>query len=560
MSSSSPGTIRLTKYTLGIIAIVLFGVFIRLYGLDRMAFHHDESIHALFSWRLYQGMFEAYKYDPTYHGPFLYHTGALFFSLFGDNDFVARLPFVTFGVLLFYLIWRAKDWLGQTGTLVTLFLVATSPSMTYFARFARNDVYMAAFAMGIVAFALDYLRTRKDIYLVWMTIFLTLMYSCKENSYMTGFILGSYIVFYGVYYFLSYAPGIRKQGCVEIIGKRAPFVKLLSLYGIFSCTAFSLVYFVTRLELFKTTATARKEMVMAESYNIGILQHAWNHVTQSHSWIVPMWIWVGLAATAAVFLLLLFIQYRIKSEGETFSLRRIARENAVVLTCILIALLIYSFLFTTMGHNRTGMKAGVVDYLLYWMGQQDNPRIEGEASYFIPRILLYEPMTVVFAVIAFLVYTFSAFSWRNFLAFQFTFWSTVNLYCQVVLLHGENAALALVLWILSLCVVLGLFIITRLFPSRSESPDAQEESGWRPDGVRVFFIYWSVFSLLIYAALNEKVPWLMVHQVQPLILLAGIFIGDVLDRLPSPALRRVFIALLVVLAVYEVRTNIHLNM
>ncbi|MDX9753869.1 MAG: SMP-30/gluconolactonase/LRE family protein, partial [bacterium] len=124
----------------------------------------------------------------------------------------------------------------------------------------------------------------------------------------------------------------------------------------------------------------------------------------------------------------------------------------------------------------------------------------------------------------------------------------------------ENAALALVLWILSLCVVLGLFIITRLFPSRSESPDAQEESGWRPDGVRVFFIYWSVFSLLIYAALNEKVPWLMVHQVQPLILLAGIFIGDVLDRLPSPALRRVFIALLVVLAVYEVRTNIHLNM
>ena len=215
MALSSDQSIKITKYSLGIILILLFGTFIRLYALDYMAFHHDESIHSWYSYKLYKGQVNEYKYDPTYHGPFLYHYGALFFTLFGDTDFTARLPFVSFGLLLFYFIWRLKPHIGKTATMVTLLLAATSPTLTYFARFARNDVYMGTMAMGILVFGLDYLRTRQPKYLAWMTFFLTLMYTCKENSYMTGFVLGSFIVFYGIYYYFSYPSGTRKQALRE---------------------------------------------------------------------------------------------------------------------------------------------------------------------------------------------------------------------------------------------------------------------------------------------------------------------------------------------------------
>ncbi|MBZ0255235.1 TIGR03663 family protein, partial [bacterium] len=94
------------RVALIVAAIALFGAFLRLYQLDYMAFHHDESIHAYYAHQLYQGNMTAYRYDPTYHGPFLYHYGALFFMLFGDSDAAARLPFVSFGLLMMFFVWR----------------------------------------------------------------------------------------------------------------------------------------------------------------------------------------------------------------------------------------------------------------------------------------------------------------------------------------------------------------------------------------------------------------------------------------------------------------------
>ena len=145
MNSTSNDSLRITKYGLGIAFIILFGAFIRLYNLDYMAFHHDESIHARHSWDLSQGNLggvSGYKYDPTYHGPFLYHFGAMFFLLFGDTDFTARLPFVTFGILMFYFIWRLKPVIGTTGVVIALILAATSPTLNLFFPDLRGMIFM----------------------------------------------------------------------------------------------------------------------------------------------------------------------------------------------------------------------------------------------------------------------------------------------------------------------------------------------------------------------------------------------------------------------------------
>ena len=63
--------------------------------LDLKLFHHDEAIHAWFSYELLTK--GAWVYDPSYHGPFLYYVTAGMFSLFGASDLVARLLPALFG-------------------------------------------------------------------------------------------------------------------------------------------------------------------------------------------------------------------------------------------------------------------------------------------------------------------------------------------------------------------------------------------------------------------------------------------------------------------------------
>ncbi len=62
------------RYKLLGILIVFFALLIRLFDLGDRVFHHDESVHASFTLKLLET--GQYKYNPAYHGPFLFHTTA----------------------------------------------------------------------------------------------------------------------------------------------------------------------------------------------------------------------------------------------------------------------------------------------------------------------------------------------------------------------------------------------------------------------------------------------------------------------------------------------------
>ncbi len=570
MPSQSQETLSLTRLGVAVFGVMLFGAFVRLYDLDLMAYHHDESIHAYYSHQFYKGNYQ-HTYDPTYHGQFLYHFGGLFFVLFGDYDYVGRLPYATIGIFLLFLVWRLRPWIGASGAFAALLLVATSPTLTYFSRFARNDIYMAAWAAGILLFALEYFRSRRGCHLVWMTFFLALLYCTKENSYMTGFILGSFITFYGIFYYFSYQPEIRRKALYDIFAQRAPFVKILALYGLYSCAAFSLVYWATSRADFRQYAQQLRAAWGKSDLSIDILRETWTRFQEAHPRLIPLWI-TG-AVLAAIFLFLLFAYLRRfaseqPAEGNLFT--RLARNNLPVAGAVLVAFGLFAFLFTNMGHHPAGLKAGVIDYLLYWMGQQEmQPRIAGPPDYYIPRLLIYEPVMVFFAVLAFIVYTWKALGPAYFAAFQVAFWATVYTYWHVVLLKSGNPRSTVLVWFIFICVAIGIVLARKFaglvsfiptgFSNRDDSLE-EPESRFAPDGIRVFFLYWSVLALLIYALLHEKVPWLMVHQVQPLALLAGVFIGDLWDAIPEGWLKKFSIAVLGLFLAYAIRTNVQLNL
>ena len=61
----------------------------RVWDLGSRALHHDESLHAYFTWRLAE--LAGYRHDPMMHGPLQFEAGSVVFLVLGDTDFTARL-------------------------------------------------------------------------------------------------------------------------------------------------------------------------------------------------------------------------------------------------------------------------------------------------------------------------------------------------------------------------------------------------------------------------------------------------------------------------------------
>ena len=71
-----------------VLVVVAMGM--RFVELGERAAHHDESLHALFSYRFAEG--KGYQHDPLMHGPLQFHAIAPVLKLFGASDATVRIP------------------------------------------------------------------------------------------------------------------------------------------------------------------------------------------------------------------------------------------------------------------------------------------------------------------------------------------------------------------------------------------------------------------------------------------------------------------------------------
>ena len=175
--------------------ILLVTIALRFYALDLKLFHHDEAIHAWFSYRLLtEGV---YTYDPMYHGPFLYYTAAGMFSLFGDSDLVGRLLPAIFGTALVALVYPIYKlgYLDKKQALIAALFLAVSPNMVYFSRFLRNDIYIAVFSMVLLVALLYYFDRHKVQYMLIAGAAAGLGMSTKENMPIILLTFGVYLLY-----------------------------------------------------------------------------------------------------------------------------------------------------------------------------------------------------------------------------------------------------------------------------------------------------------------------------------------------------------------------------
>ena len=178
--------------------VVFYGLLIavalsmRLWNLGARAFGYDESLHAYYSFRLAEG-FE-YQHSPLTHGPFQFHAMAALYFLLGDSDSVSRLLHALFGAALVSLPIFLRERLGRAGALTTAVLLAFSPMMLFYSRYARNDILMSVWTLGLVVLLWRYLDEGKPKYLIMSAVVLALAFATKETTFIVIAILGSYLL------------------------------------------------------------------------------------------------------------------------------------------------------------------------------------------------------------------------------------------------------------------------------------------------------------------------------------------------------------------------------
>jgi uncharacterized protein (TIGR03663 family) len=192
---------RLNWEVILFVGIMVAAFLTRVIDLGDRAFHHDESIHAYFSnYYLQTGNFTNPGtaanggYDPTYHGPFLYSIVAFGFFLFGTNDAIARLMPALFGILLIGLIWLLRPFIGRTGALVGAFLVLISPSITYYSRSLRHDIFALTGLLLLFVSILWFIRTHQAKWVYLGALGFIVAYASHELTFIVAFIFALFLL------------------------------------------------------------------------------------------------------------------------------------------------------------------------------------------------------------------------------------------------------------------------------------------------------------------------------------------------------------------------------
>ena len=163
------------------LAIFAAAFALRFWDLGARALHHDESIHAVWSWRFAQG---SYSHDPTFHGPFLYLVQGFTFVVFTATDYTSRISPAFFGMLVVAAPLFLRRWLGSTGAFAAVAFLAFSPTVVYFSRFLRMDIYLAVFILAMVVAVWSYLHDGRTRWLIVLAVALALAYSTKEAAFL----------------------------------------------------------------------------------------------------------------------------------------------------------------------------------------------------------------------------------------------------------------------------------------------------------------------------------------------------------------------------------------
>jgi uncharacterized protein (TIGR03663 family) len=416
--------------------ILSLALALRLWDLGGRALHHDESLHATYSWYFFEG--RGYHHDPLMHGPFQFNAGALAFVLFGPSDFVARVPAALFGTGIVALVYLLRGFLGRLGALATALFIALSPTLLYYSRFDREDIYTAFWTLAIVVCIWRYLAERRNLWLYLGAASMALAFATKESTYLIAAI---FLTFLEVMVALDLLAQARRHRDMDRVEAGSILVWLLLFSWLLVILWPLLAGLRRRFGLNELPAAGVPLLVLgtlvAPLY-AGTLQLVGDEVPflpgnsgyQSDAEL-------GLRNGSVTVLLILALYIGLLWNPRVWLI------SAVVFYGI------YVLLFTTFFTNLPGFWSGIWGSVDYWIEQQSVRRGEQPIFYYFMLLPVYEFLTLLLAIggAVWLVFRRNAFT--LFLAFwiagallAFTMagekmpWLTVHIALPIALLAG----------------------------------------------------------------------------------------------------------------------------
>ena len=184
-------------------------------------------------------------------------------------------------------------------------------------------------------------------------------------------------------------------------------------------------------------------------------------------------------------------------------------------TMLCIFFIPFTLLYTTFFTNMDGWFIGAFDSIAYWLGEQKTGRADQPWQFYIYMLALYELAIVAFAVVGgFRVFFGSGkpnYFWMKLVAFvPFVFSIFIlTLYPKEPRLVPIMAGLA--------TLGSGMAAFSTFAPEKGNH-------------FRVFLIYWAMLGYVMFTIAGERMPWLTLHPLTPLTLLAGMYLGEFFDR------------------------------
>ena len=270
------------------IAVIGLAAVLRFWGLGDKPLHHDESMHAYFSLSWAEDP-RSYAYDPLLHGPFQFHAEGLMFrfililqnlvlpNAIGNpwiNDTTARFVPALFGLGIVALPIGLRRELGRATALIAAFLLAISPAFVYFSRFLREDIYFNFFIFAMVVCAVRFARERTMKWFVLLCAATVLAYTTFEGIFLT---LVIFLGFLAALLVWELAAGLARKLPDTFTERERTLFSRLGLFALFGAIAGIVAYIGLKIvdnisnQIFLHTATTDVQVQNLENTTVSLL-------------------------------------------------------------------------------------------------------------------------------------------------------------------------------------------------------------------------------------------------------------------------------------------------
>jgi uncharacterized protein (TIGR03663 family) len=358
--------------------LALLAIVTRFWDLSSRAQHHDESLHAYFSWLYIAGA--GYVHDPLMHGPTLFHANAFAYILFGDNDYVSRIWPAFLGVVLVLMpaLLRGPQLLGRWGALTCSTFLLFSPSILYYTRYIRHDPFVLVTTFAIIVAALRYLERPERRWVVVVGIMTGLLFATMEVFFIIAFVLVTFVVAVVTWQISRRAFSVvaATGAALLLVWWSLPRLGAPDLPGIpwEDPTTDNILAFTTDLVIHPIFLASLGVVVLGVIAFLGAIDRARDR--SAGGWFDSVLAPLPAASTAG-------------------ALYHLLRDRRTLWISIGLGTALVVALFTSLYTNMFGLASGTVGALGYWLGQHDVQRAEQPWYYYLIQLVQYEFIAVL---------------------------------------------------------------------------------------------------------------------------------------------------------------------